>query len=816
VRRNTTQPEGDTAALSLFLLLTFAQPADATAGIEGVVSTELGSPLAGAAIAVRDSRGHVVARQTSNDNGAFAVDALPVGAYRVVVSLRDFVTANLNVVVEGRQPSMVVVRLRAATTAMTVVASTEVLTTGNVLAADDAMASRELDQFVPGSGFQSAVRMFASVMATQSAVNIKGGRPNQVGVQLETGTLVDPASAIARVPLPDDAIRLITVLPHPYSAEYGRFSSGLVTIQTTRAADTWRFQFNRLTPIIRNTRGKSFSFRVDEFRPRYAIGGPLVPGRLFLEQTGQVRFSSSDVPSRPENERRESKSLSSFTRLDANLSSRHSLVATVGLFPAVTSSANLATFTPPEAAVDLEAFAKQAALIARTGWTNGMMNEATVHVLQSRTDVLPQGNSVMELRPETTLGNFFNRQHRNSTSFQFVDTVAGTGARPWGTHSFKLGVDALVTNFDGTSDSRPVLIERTDGTLARRIDYSGATRQSVSNMDVGAFAQDRLQPHRRWTVDLGLRIDRDGLVTRVNVAPRIGTAVQLTSSGSTVLRSGFGLFHGRTPSAVGAFSSFPSYVDTRYRADGTTAIAPPIGVALTVAPDLDTSYSRTWNVGVDHQFSPEWSVHANLLDRDGRKEFIVTPVTAASGGELRLSGDGRSSYTDLELGVHYTRGSRTDVQVMYDWSGARGDLNELTSFFDAVVSPVIGANAYARLGVDVPQRLFVRGRTLATPRLLLLGVFDWATGVPFSAVNEMLDFVGSRNDRRFPNYTRLELGLEYRLHLMKWRPWAGLRASNVFNAFLPADVQANTGSPLFGQFYNSEDRHIRVQLRFGN
>ena len=127
----------------------------------------------------------------------------------------------------------------------------------------------------------------------------------------------------------------------------GRFSSGLVTIQTTRASDQWRFQLNRLTPIIRNNRGRFFDFRIDEFRPRYVIGGPLVPGRLFLEQTGQVRFSSTDVPSRPENERRTSKSLSSFTRLDANLSPRHSLVATVGLFPNVTSSSNLGTFTPP-------------------------------------------------------------------------------------------------------------------------------------------------------------------------------------------------------------------------------------------------------------------------------------------------------------------------------------------------------------------------------------------------------------------------------------------------------------------------------------
>src|SRR5258706_441834 len=324
------------------LALAGQQTAAAVGRIEGVVSTELGSALGGAAIVVRDARGRIAARRTSDESGRFSVDGVPAGDYRVVVSLRDFITAERNVVVTDSPATDLIVTLSPASEALTIVASTEVLTTGNALAADNAMASRELDQFVPGTGFQSAVRMFASVMAT---------------------------------------------------------------------------------PNVGNNRGQLFSFRIDEFRPRFATGGPLVAGRLFLEQTGQVRFSSSDVPSRPENERRVSKSLSSFTRLDANISPRRSLVATVGLFPGVTASAKLGTVTPPEATVDLHAFVKQAAVTEREVWTSAVVSETTVHALQSSTNVFPQGTALMELRPETTLGNFFNRQHRNSASLQVVETV---------------------------------------------------------------------------------------------------------------------------------------------------------------------------------------------------------------------------------------------------------------------------------------------------------------------------------------------------------------------------------------------------------
>jgi hypothetical protein len=97
---------------------------------------------------------------------------------------------------------------------------------------------------------------------------------------------------------------------------------------------------------------------------------------------------------------------------------------------------------------------------------------------------------------------------------------------------------------------------------------------------------------------------------------------------------------------------------------------------------------------------------------------------------------------------------------------------------------------------------------------LLLGVLDWRTGLPYSLVNETLDFVGPRNNERFPAYARLELGVEHRFRILKFQPWIGVRAYNALNAFLPTDVQSNISSPRFGDFYNSEYRQFRLQVRF--
>jgi hypothetical protein len=179
-----------------------------------------------------------------------------------------------------------------------VVKPTTTVSTGQTLAPVEAIASRELDQFVPGAGFAGAIRILSTVLSLPSGMSIKGGRPGQSGVQPGTVTLVDPSSGVARVALPDDAIESVTVLPNPYAVEYGRFSSGLVVIQSRRAGERWKFHANRFGPSFRST--NEGGFRFDGYNPRAEIGGPLVKDRVFLEQSVQARYSIGDLSTRAE------------------------------------------------------------------------------------------------------------------------------------------------------------------------------------------------------------------------------------------------------------------------------------------------------------------------------------------------------------------------------------------------------------------------------------------------------------------------------------------------------------------------------------
>ena len=784
--------------------------------IDGFVTTQTKTiPLGGVQVLVRNTANDVVADVLSEGDGHFRVVALPGGRYRVTAVLAGFETTEVTAVVAAGATVDVSFDLPIAAISQTVevVGSAQVVN-GTTISRTDTLAGRDIEQYASG-GFQATLRLLASIIEVPGGVSIKGGRPSQAGLQIGSGTLVDPSTGLSLMSLPDDAIDSVAVLPNPYAVEYGRFSSGLVVIQTRRAGDQWKTRLNNLDPTFRTARGTMFDIKgVGAFAPRLETGGPIVKERLFVEQTAQFRYGTTDVPSRPEDELKTTRWFSSFTRVDANASPRHSLVGTAGFFPSVETQATLGTFTPPDATADLHARVTHGGVTERALWSDSIFSETTVQLHEARTDVLPQGARPMQLLPDTTLGNFYNTQHRSTATYQIVEAVSGT-RNAGGLHLFKAGFDMLYSRYEGASASRTVLIDRADGSLARRLDFTGPSLQSVNTTDVALFVQDRYQPNTRMYLEFGGRVDRDGVMERFNVTPRVGTAILLDEAGRSTIRGGFGLFYERTPSSVGAFPQFESALDTRYAADGATPLGLPTLFVHTTAGALETPRSRTWDVGIEHRLSERWSLSGSLIDRSGDHELIVDPVQSGSRGSLLLSSAGRSKYREAEVGIRFTHGPAAEVNASYVHSSARGDLNSLTNYYDAVMWPIVGQNAYAPLPGDVPHRLLARGRVMPTSTWLLLGILDWRSGMPWSAVNEYLDFVGPRNEtHRFPAYARTEIGVEHRFRILSLRPWIGIRAYNAFDAFLPTDVQGNLGSPRFGTFYNSEYRQLRLQFRF--
>ena len=359
---------------------------------------------------------------------------------------------------------------------------------------------------------------------------------------------------------------------------------------------------------------------------------------------------------------------------------------------------------------------------------------------------------------------------------------------------------------------------RDDLTLARSLVYSGPAWQRVTSTDVAPFAQDRVQPLPRLLLEFGGRVDRDGVLERVNATPRLGAVLLVTPRGTAAIRAGYGLFVERTPSIAGAFDQLDMSTETRFAADGMTPLGPPVLYRHVMAPDLQVARSATWNVQYDQRLMKGLSVRLGALSRKGTNELIVNPLGNPDTGpvDLRLSSTGRSDYSETEATVRYAPTRQIEFSGSYTHSTAQANLNAYTAFFDNIRWPIIGQDQYAPTASYVPNRLIASTRTVFANRVLVSSILEVHSGFPYSVVNDMLDWVGPRNQQfYFPTFVMLDLDVEHRFTFIKGKPWIGLRAFNALNRFSPTEVQNNLLAPTFGSFYNSYGRQLRLQVRFG-
>ena len=85
----------------------------------------------------------------------------------------------------------------------------------------------------------------------------------------------------------------------------------------------------------------------------------------------------------------------------------------------------------------------------------------------------------------------------------------------------------------------------------------------------------------------------------------------------------------------------------------------------------------------------------------------------------------------------------------------------------------------------MPNRLIASTRTVFANRVLVSSILEIHSGFPYSPVNDMLDWVGPRNQGfYFPTFAMLDLDVEHRFTFLKFKPWIGIRAYNALNRFL--------------------------------
>ena len=182
-------------------------------------------------------------------------------------------------------------------------------------------------------------------------IRIKGGRTNQANTLVNSASVSDPFTGQAALSLPAVAVQSVQVLSNPFSAEYGRFASGVVEVNTRSGTDEWKFLFEDPVPRFRWIGGNIHG--VESASPHLTFAGPLKKGQLYLFQSMGYGYDTINTYSIPDpNNVRIVEKVNSYTQVDWNPTANQRFSAALALDPQDTFYANINTFNPQPVTAD--------------------------------------------------------------------------------------------------------------------------------------------------------------------------------------------------------------------------------------------------------------------------------------------------------------------------------------------------------------------------------------------------------------------------------------------------------------------------------
>jgi hypothetical protein len=806
-------------ALGLLSTCTLAQSAGQQAGtVRGLVFTseQDGRRLVvpGAKISL-DGPSHL--EVVSDNEGKFAFNAVSSGSYTVTGHAPGLSATEATVVSAGAVSELALeMKLKAVVESATVTASTDQVDTKE--ASGSTTIGETTVEHMPNRNehFEDLLPLVPGVVrGPNGRINMKGAQASQNGSLVNSADVTDPATGITAINIPIDVVSSIKVLSTPYDPEYGKFT-GAVSDMETRSGDFNKFRISaqNLLPRLRRVDGSIMGLAA--FTPRMTVSGPIVKDRVAFTESVEYRYERNQVDSLPPLQSyNRSEKFDSYTQLDVNISPKQTATASFAIFPQHLDYYGLNTFTPQPSTPDLNERGYQAALQHRYATNSADLLTSQVSFRRFDADLVPNSDAPYELLVETTKGGFFNHHDRKTVRTEWEETYRSHPQHFFGSHELVAGTDFAHSSYDGHQQFLPIQLFGVAGYPLEQIQFGPTSTFSVDQNEIAWFVGDKWAVSNRLTFDLGLRFDHDSVTDSVNTAPRAGFILALTKDGKTLLKGGAGFFYDRVPLNIPAFPFLPDRtVSELNRAGGIISSAKYANV---LSHGLRNPRSEVWNVEVDRQVTSDFLIRVAYQQRNTVRNFYLSPMASGATGILALSDLGSDFYKEFQVTGRYRIHGGT-LNASYVRSRAYGDLNDFNQFFGDDPQAVIQPNQRSRLSFDAPNRILAWGEIAAPWKLTFAPVVDTHTGFPYSTINQYREFVGPRNELRFPRFvsTDLQVWREIRLPIKEKHAKIGFGVFNVFNHPNYRDVQNDLDSYRFGQFFNGVSRtfHGKFVLEF--
>ena len=762
-------------------------------------------------------RGPITKETESDAQGAFAIDGLPPGTYQIEANAPGL-SGGVAVEVTAGTSSTVPLEMNVTT-----VSNTVNVTATEAFVADESAQRNTISQSVVEKSPNQAEKIDSLlplvpgvVRGPDGRINMKGAQATQAGWLVNSTNVTDPATGGQAISLPIDVVSSVQVISNPYDPEYGRFTGAISSVETrTSNFDKFHFSLQNLVPRARDRDGHIVG--IGAFTPRTTITGPLIKDRLAFTQSLEYRFVRTPVESLPPLQRDTTlESFDSFSQFDLKINDRQTATLSVAVFPQRFRYLGLNTFNPQPSTTDLHQRGDQISAQHSYVAKSGALLSSQFAYEEFDADTSPNSQAPYQMMVETTAGGFFNQQNRDTRRVEWQEIYQFSPKHFLGVHELKAGFDFSHSSYDGRQQDLPVSIVGTTGSTLEQINFGAPTTFFVHQNEFAWFAGDQWTVGPRLTLDFGLRFDNDSITDSTHAAPRASFTLALTSDRRTLLKAGAGLFYDKVPLNASAFPNVPDRTILTFNSAGN--LTSSVAYSNLITGGLRNPRSETWNIEVDRQVLENFLVRVAYQQRKTFDDLVVNPETTAGDGLLSLASSGRDFYREFQLTGQY-KIHRQTLNASYVRSKATGDLNDFNQFFGNDPQPVIQPNSHGRLAFDAPNRFLTWGEINAPKKVMLMPVLDIHTGFPYSVVNESRDFIGPRNDERFPRFDSFDLqvlrnfGLHF--HGKERSVKLGFGVFNLFNHDNPRDVQNDLDSDRYGEFFNSAIRTFRGKLVFG-
>ena len=663
----------------------------------------------------------------------------------------------------------------------------------------------------------------------QGGLNISGSGEHRSALIVNSADITDPATGQFGTTVPIDSVESLNVSQTSFLAEYGRFTSGLITVETRRGSDKWKWELNDPFPDFRI---RSYHLMgIMDATPRINLEGPLIAGKLFFSQgfEYQVRKTEVITQSFPNNQRT-TEGLNSFSQFDYVASANQLITATFHVAPQRMKSVNLDAFDPISTVPDASLHDNTVTIGDKLTIRGGDLFENTISHTSFDVGVWAHGTADLNITPEGNTGNYFAQQRRSAARESWLSTYTLSPANKLGVHNFKVGAYIAPSSEKAQIVERPFNILDSSAHLLQRVSFTGGSPIRRSDTEMAFFGQDHWLISPRLALDLGLRGESQQVTDTFQLAPRAGLAWMPSAWTGTVVRGGIGLFYDRVPLNVFGFSQYPNQVVTSY--DGSGQV---VGRPVTYLNALGQLNGRTrlifrdniagnfsprstnWSLQVEQPVSAFLKLRATYLQYESGGLVVINPIAPAadsSAGTMLLTGTGRSRYHQLELTARVRLHSdRDQLLASYVRSNAKGDLNDFNNYLGSYPAPIIHPDQFGNLPADIPNRFLVWGLVHLPLKMQIAPIFEWRSGFPYTVTDAAQAYVGLPFSQRFPNFLAADarVSKDFKVN-NKYTVRLSVTGNNLTDHFNPEAVYANTDAPLYGRFFG--ERHRRFLADF--